>query len=332
MAMPYTWRLGVGVIFSIDFFSYPCNSGRGSPGDESYFPIFFWEAPINWKPRILKKHHRVKIFSLKKSGAPPIGSPESWKKKITTSSNKYPKRKNPWTEAECRHYHRVDAVLRPVVFYQEKYCPSWEGNDTNHFKEPWHQKHAQVLTGFFRRFFFCWNIYKFARSSIPKWAFRWREFVKESNCSLFWSLHPLTSLCMQFLLVICCGIMNMMFFRHELYTHICIYIIGSIIRQHPGNNRQHHQKYMSSFSVFHFVCLSIVHVKPVPSFILERNNIPSKIFIAEGWADQMSRWYVLDVGATSRWKIIEICNGKSWKTSQQLKRQTSLSMAYTLED
>lgn len=49
-------------------------------------------------------------------------------------------------EAECRHYHRVDAVLRPVVFYQEKYCPSWEGNDTNHFKEAWHQKHVG-LTG-----------------------------------------------------------------------------------------------------------------------------------------------------------------------------------------
>eukprot|EP00434_Breviolum_minutum_P021792 symbB.v1.2.019237.t1/scaffold1567.1/size111240/6 len=47
-------------------------------------------------------------------------------------------------KAECRHYHRVDAVLRPVVFYQEKYCPSWEGNDTNHFKEAWHQKHRKI--------------------------------------------------------------------------------------------------------------------------------------------------------------------------------------------
>eukprot|EP00435_Cladocopium_sp_Y103_P015599 s3111_g3.t2 len=38
-------------------------------------------------------------------------------------------------QENCSHYHRVNAVLRPVTFYQEKYCPSWE-QDKTHYRDP----------------------------------------------------------------------------------------------------------------------------------------------------------------------------------------------------
>ncbi|CAL1134868.1 unnamed protein product [Cladocopium goreaui] len=38
-------------------------------------------------------------------------------------------------QENCSHYHRVAAVLRPVAFYQEKYCPSWE-QDKTHYRDP----------------------------------------------------------------------------------------------------------------------------------------------------------------------------------------------------
>ena len=145
-----------------------------------------------------------------------LGTPESSKSQGEKIKTKIP-------EAECRHYHRVDAVLRPVVFYQEKYCPSWEGNDTNHFKEVWHRKHVG-LTGLPHVFF--WTSTNF-RSVIPKWA------ALERGCQgfkllLFWSLHPFAcNSCLSYVV----ASWTWCFFG---MNYINIYIIGGIIQEHPG--------------------------------------------------------------------------------------------------
>lgn len=229
-------------------------------------------------------------------------------KKNHNTSNKNPKRFHPWLRQNVgtiivlmRSYDQWYSIRRSIV-------PAGK-EMTQIISKRLGIKNIAGFNGFFRRFFFVEK----SASLLEVW-FRSELSVGESL-----SRNQIAHFDQPLHAILTCHMLwhhehDVVFFFGMNYIHICLYITGGIIRQHSGNNRQHHQKYMSSFSVFHFVCLSIVHVKPVPSFILERNNIPSKIFIAEGWADQMSRWYVLNVGATSRWKIIEICNGKSWNT------------------